>query len=83
MPAGRQLLAEVQPSLDGAVVTADALHCQKKTARVIVERGGEYILAVRDNHPKLACRAEELLAKAPPLCPPGANAAGARSSPAS
>jgi hypothetical protein len=83
MPAGRQLLAQVQPSLDGAVVTADALHCQKKTARVIVERGGEYILAVRDNQPKLARRAEGLLAKATPLCPPGANAAGASSSPAS
>ena len=74
MPAGRQLLAQAQPSLDGAVVTADALHCQKKSVCVIVDRGSEYIHAVRDNQPKLARRAEGLLAKSPPLCPPGANA---------
>ena len=31
------------------VITADALHCQRETARNIVERGGEFILQVKDN----------------------------------
>lgn len=83
MPGGRRLLAQAQPSLDGALITADALHCQKKTTRTIVERGGEYILSLRDNQPTLAGRAAELTEKAPPLCPPGANAPAASSSPAS
>ena len=82
MPGGRRLLAEAPPSLDGALITAAALHCQKKTTRTIVERGGEYILALRDNQPTPAARAAELTAKAPPLCPRGLNAPAARSSPA-
>ena len=80
---GGRATTESGLALHGTGIAATALHCQKKTARVIVERGGEYILAVRDNQPKLARRAEGLLAKAPPLCPLGTNAAGARSSPAS
>ncbi len=82
MPGARKLLAQAPPSLEGAVITADALHCQKKTSRTIVERGGEYILSLRDNQPTLAGRAAKLTEKAPPLCPPGANAPAASSSPA-
>jgi predicted transposase YbfD/YdcC len=36
-------------TLDGCIVTADAMHCQKATARAIVERGGDYVLAVKGN----------------------------------
>jgi len=39
--------------LDGAVVTADAMHCQKKTARVIRQGKGDYLLQVKDNQPSL------------------------------
>jgi predicted transposase YbfD/YdcC len=39
--------------LQGAVVTADAMHCQKKTAQKIVEGGGDYLLQVKDNQPAL------------------------------
>jgi predicted transposase YbfD/YdcC len=35
--------------LDGCVVTADALHCQTDTARLIVEKGGDYVLPVKRN----------------------------------
>ena len=35
--------------LQGAVVTADALNCQKKTARTILDRGGQYLLALKEN----------------------------------
>jgi predicted transposase YbfD/YdcC len=39
--------------LKGATVTLDAMGCQKEIARKIVERGGEYVLALKDNQPKL------------------------------
>jgi predicted transposase YbfD/YdcC len=39
--------------LDGAVVTADAMHCQKKTAKVIRQGKGDYLLQVKDNQPSL------------------------------
>ena len=36
-------------SLQGTIVTADALHCQRATARQIVEQGGDYALALKGN----------------------------------
>jgi len=39
--------------LDGAVVTADAMHCQKDTARHIRQGGGDYLLQVKANQPAL------------------------------
>jgi len=39
--------------LAGAVVTADAMHCQTDTAKRIVNAQGDYILQVKDNQPQL------------------------------
>ena len=39
--------------LHGAVVTIDAMGCQKAIASKVVERGGDYVLMVKDNQPKL------------------------------
>jgi predicted transposase YbfD/YdcC len=36
------------------VVTADALNCQKAIAAQIVAGGGDYVLALKDNHPHLS-----------------------------
>jgi len=36
-------------SLRGTTVTADALHCQRATARQIVDQGGDYDLALKGN----------------------------------
>lgn len=33
--------------LNGALVTADPIHCNVETARVILERGGDYLIALR------------------------------------
>jgi len=41
------------PDLRGGIVTADALHCQKALAAQIKAQGGEYVLALKDNHPHL------------------------------
>jgi predicted transposase YbfD/YdcC len=42
-------------NLKGALVTIDAMGCQKEVARLIVEGGGDYVLTVKDNQPQLAC----------------------------
>lgn len=39
--------------LVGKVVTVDALHTQRKTARLIGERGGHYVMIVKGNQPDL------------------------------
>jgi predicted transposase YbfD/YdcC len=39
--------------LEGAIVTIDAMGCQKTIAEQIVEAGADYVLAVKDNQPTL------------------------------
>lgn len=39
--------------LGGAVVTLDAMHCQKETARAIREQDADYLLTVKANQPSL------------------------------
>lgn len=50
--------------LKGCVVTADALHCHRKMAKAIVERGGDYVLAVKENQPALMADAKAAIAAA-------------------
>lgn len=40
--------------LKGCLVTIDAMGCQKEIAQKIVDSGADYMLAVKDNQPKLA-----------------------------
>ena len=39
--------------LHGALVTIDAMGCQKEIAKQIVQQGGDYVLAVKENQPHL------------------------------
>jgi predicted transposase YbfD/YdcC len=39
--------------LEEKIVTIDAMGCQKEIAAAIVEQGGDYVLAVKDNQPTL------------------------------
>ncbi|NWG76067.1 MAG: ISAs1 family transposase, partial [Rubrivivax sp.] len=58
LKAAQSLLADEQVLLTGAVVSADALHCQQHTAQIITQqKGGDYLLAVKANQPTLAARA--------------------------
>lgn len=41
-------------TLEGAIVTGDALHCHRRMTVAIRERGGDYILAIKGNQSKLA-----------------------------
>lgn len=51
-------------SLKGCIVTIDAIGCQTEIAQKIVERGGDYLLAVKDNQKKLADALREFFAEA-------------------
>jgi hypothetical protein len=59
------LLEDPQVNLTSTIVTADALHTQDKTAQIIVERGGDYILPLKGNQPSIRDAAKEQLKGAP------------------
>jgi predicted transposase YbfD/YdcC len=40
-------------ALTGALVTIDAMGCQTKIAQTVLDRGGDYLLALKDNQPSL------------------------------
>jgi predicted transposase YbfD/YdcC len=46
-----QLLKQIE--LTQALITIDAMGCQKEIARDIVAGGGDFVIAVKDNQPKL------------------------------
>jgi hypothetical protein len=53
IPAAQELLKRLD--LDGSLVTADALHTQTETARIIVQdRGGDYLFTVKGNQKGVA-----------------------------
>ena len=45
-------MLEVIP-VKGAVISADAMHCQKDTAEKIIEKGADYVLQVKNNQRNL------------------------------
>ena len=58
IPALPELLAPLD--LDGALITADAMHTQRSTAQWIISRGAHYLLTVKDNQPGLKRELEKL-----------------------
>jgi predicted transposase YbfD/YdcC len=40
--------------LSGAIISIDAMGCQKEIAKQIIKDGGDYVLAVKDNQPTLS-----------------------------
>ena len=46
-----QLLEQIE--LTDTLITIDAMGCQKEIARDIVDGGGDFVIAVKDNQPKL------------------------------
>jgi predicted transposase YbfD/YdcC len=47
--------------LQGALVTIDAMGCQKAIAQKIIDRGGDYILTVKDNQEHLLADIQQVL----------------------
>jgi len=59
IPAAQALLKRVD--LDGSLVTADAMHTQTETGRIVVqEKGGDYLFSVKGNQKGVADNAREL-----------------------
>jgi predicted transposase YbfD/YdcC len=50
--------------LKGKIVTADALHCNRRMVEAIVEKGGDYCIALKGNQDSLLSDARACLAKA-------------------
>ena len=51
IPAVRELIEMLD--IEGAIVTADAMHCQKETAEIIIKNKGDYVLQVKANQGNL------------------------------
>jgi hypothetical protein len=63
IPALPPLLRSL-PLLAGTLITADAMHCQQESARVITqELGGDYLFGLKGNQTGVLERAERLLAQ--------------------
>lgn len=50
IPAVRELIEML--NIEGMVVTADAMHCQKETAEAIIKNKGDYVLQLKANQGK-------------------------------
>jgi predicted transposase YbfD/YdcC len=51
IPAVRELIGLL--NLEGCMVVADALNCQKETAKAVIDAKADYLLNVKDNHSTL------------------------------
>jgi predicted transposase YbfD/YdcC len=52
-------------ALDGLIISGDAMHAHEGTARVILERGGDYLLALKANRPAMLRAVEAFFADPP------------------
>ena len=47
IPAVRELIELLD--IKGAILTMDAMHCQKEAAELIINNGGDYVLKLKAN----------------------------------
>jgi predicted transposase YbfD/YdcC len=52
--------------LTGALVTIDAMGTQKEIAQTIIDRGGDYVLVLKENWPATYAEVEKVLTEPPP-----------------
>jgi len=53
--------------LEGAIVTGDAIFCQREICRTITDGGGDYLFVVKDNQPELKADIAESFGDLSPL----------------
>ena len=64
IPAAQQLLRRTE--IEGSLVSADALHTQTATARIVVQdRGADFLFTVKGNQPGVAQNVQQLYQSAP------------------
>jgi len=61
----RSLLGSPQVSLENALITLDPLHNKQDTLRVIVEKGGDYLIGTKANTSKRLQGVEQALKDTP------------------
>ena len=61
--AFRELIKMLE--IQGAIVVADALHCNKKSAEAVVEAGADYLFVIKDNVPKIKADIELYMQEEP------------------
>lgn len=57
----------VQTSIQGATITADALHCERENMQMVVENGGDFLFQLKGNQPNAFDQAVKIAAAASPL----------------
>lgn len=53
--------------LQGAIITGDAIFCQREICRTITDGGGDYVFVVKDNQPELKASIAESFGELSPL----------------
>ena len=75
--AAAALLESPEVDLRGALITADALHCQHDPLHQIVAgKGGDYLVSLKDNQPTAAAYARKVLDASVPLFSPTTKPTG-------
>lgn len=74
-----QALLKAAPTLEGKTVTADALHCQKESARAILDKDGDYLLQIKGNQANLLKAARANTGGSPLLSKPTKDMDGSKS----
>ena len=72
-----QRMIQSETDLSNTLITADALHCQRRMAGSIVERGGDFILQAKDNQKSVHNTAKKLTQNIVPLLPAAKKPTGA------
>jgi predicted transposase YbfD/YdcC len=67
LTAARRLYA-ITP-LHGAIVTGDAINCERESATLVVENGADYVFQLKANQSGALEHAMAVAAKHPPLLP--------------
>ena len=62
-----------QLPVEGAIVTGDAIFCQREICRTITDGGGDYAFVVKDNQPELKAAIAEAFGELSPLRSPAAR----------
>ncbi len=74
LTAGKRLYQTTD--LRNAVVTGDALHCERESMHLIVENDGDYLLQIKEDQPNALAEAKRVAASDSPLLPATRRIAG-------
>jgi hypothetical protein len=67
LTAAKRLYA--QTGIQGATITADALHCERENMQLVVENGGDFLFQLKGNQPNAFDQAVKIAAVTTPLFP--------------